>query len=183
MFPMKGFFPGSPAILMALIGALLLSGCGTANHSAVYVPGYALSPEATVAVGAVSDAAPVIDRGEELKDFDVAAAMRKQLEAKLRESGLHVASAGTEGSLVLSVKIVDYQPGDAFKRWLWPGYGSTILSVAGLLQDGDETVAVIKARRTVDAGGGYTIGAWEEIFGDVADDIVSDLKKNLRGPA
>lgn len=182
MFQLKGVFSNSPVALIAFICVLFLSGCGTVQHDAVFVSGYAPSPKATVVLGEVTDAAPVIKRGNDHKDFDIAKAMREQLEAKLRESGLLTASGRTEGSLVLSVKIVDYEPGDAFKRWLMPGYGSTVLSVECTLHDGDKKVATVTARRTVDAGGGYTIGAWQTIFGKVAEDIVSDLKKKLRQP-
>jgi hypothetical protein len=35
------------------------------------------------------------------------------------------------------------------------------------------------AKRTVDAGGGYTIGAWEGIYKDVATDIVDDVSAQL----
>lgn len=36
------------------------------------------------------------------------------------------------------------------------------------------------AKRTVDAGGGYTIGAWETIFKSVADDIVTELGEQVK---
>jgi len=29
-------------------------------------------------------------------------------------------------------------------------------------------------------GGGYTIGAWKSIFGDVAEDIVGELRAKIR---
>ena len=105
--------------------------------------------------------------------------MRDELEAKLRASGLFAGSTGGKQPLVISVRIVDYEPGDAFKRWLMPGYGSTVLSVECELRDGSKKVATINARRTVDAGGGYTIGAWNTIFTTIAEDIVSSLKKKL----
>ena len=33
----------------------------------------------------------------------------------------------------------------------------------------------------MDAGGGYTIGAWQTIFNDVAGDLVADLKRKISG--
>lgn len=37
------------------------------------------------------------------------------------------------------------------------------------------------AKRTVDAGGAYTIGAWETIFKNVADDVIVKLGELVRG--
>ena len=62
------------------------------------------------------------------------------------------------------------------------GYGSTVLVVEATLRDADGNVdATAQANRSVDAGGGYTVGAWKKIFDDVAGDLVSDLKGNIRG--
>jgi hypothetical protein len=41
--------------------------------------------------------------------------------------------------------------------------------------------ATAQVNRSVDAGGGYTIGAWKESFEDVAVDLVADLKVNITG--
>jgi len=82
----------------------------------------------------------------------------------------------------MDVNIIEYRMGDAFKRWLWPGYGSTILVIEANLLDAEGNVdATAQANRSVDAGGGYTVGAWEKIFEDVAADLVSDLKASITG--
>jgi len=82
----------------------------------------------------------------------------------------------------MDVNIIEYRKGDAFKRWLWPGYGSTVLVVEATLLDAEGNVdATAQANRSVDAGGGYTVGAWESVFDDVARDLVSDLKGNIVG--
>jgi hypothetical protein len=82
----------------------------------------------------------------------------------------------------MDVNIIEYRKGDAFKRWLWPGYGSTVLVVEATLLDVEGNVdASAQANRSVDAGGGYTTGAWEKIFKNVAADLVSDLKVNITG--
>lgn len=180
MIALKTVFARSLAVFIAVVGALALSGCGTVNHDVSFIPGYAPPAKANVVVGNFIDAVPKTNRDNEFKNFDIAKEMREQLEAKLRESGLNAGPGGGQGSLVISGKIVDYEPGDAFKRWLMPGYGSTVLAVECALQDGDRKVATVSARRTVDAGGGYTIGGWKAIFGNVADDIVLDLKQKLR---
>jgi hypothetical protein len=62
-----------------------------------------------------------------------------------------------------------------------PGWGATVLVVRGTLVDADNrTVGSVEAKRTVEAGGGYTIGAWETIFRDVANDIVTRLGEQLK---
>jgi len=173
----------SLAALMAAVVGLVLSGCGTVSHDISFVPGYAPPSKSSVVVGDITDAAPKAKRDNEFKDFDIAKEMREQLEARLRESGLTAAPQAGQRSLVLLGNIVDYDPGDAFKRWLMPGYGSTVLAVEFTLRDGDKKVATVNARRTLDAGGGYTVGAWKTIFGNVAEDIVSNLRQKLRGGA
>ena len=47
------------------------------------------------------------------------------------------------------------------------------------MREGDGKVAQLSNKRTVDAGGGYTAGAYERIFTDVADDIVTGLNEKL----
>jgi hypothetical protein len=75
-------------------------------------------------------------------------------------------------------KLVEYDEGDAFKRWLLPGWGSRVLSLHCGLRDtaSGKMVRTADARRTVSFGGAYTIGAWKTNFASVAKDVVSDLR-------
>ena len=180
MFTFNPGFLRTAVLALTAIGVLALSGCGTAQQDISFVPEFVPASGTVIAVGEVVDAAPKLKRGNEHKDLDVARKMRDALEAKLRASKLLGGSEAGRKPLVLSARIVDYEPGDAFKRWLMPGYGSTVLTVECALHDGTKRVATVNARRTVDAGGGYTIGAWETIFGQVADDIVNGLKEKLK---
>lgn len=41
-------------------------------------------------------------------------------------------------------------------------------------------VGTATARRTVDFGGGFTIGAWKRIYTNVADDVVDKLAEQLK---
>ena len=89
---------------------------------------------------------------------------------------------GATNAVTMNVNIIEYRKGDAFKRWLWPGYGSTVLVVEATLLDAEGNVdATAQANRSVDAGGGYTTGAWKKIFEDVAADLVADLKATISG--
>ena len=48
-----------------------------------------------------------------------------------------------------------------------------------LKDDQDNMVGSIVASREVVAGGGYTIGAWQTVFSDVANDVTQDLKGQI----
>jgi hypothetical protein len=114
-------------------------------------------------------------------DIDIEAMLRDAVVNELTKENL-LGEQGTPGIVSMNVNIIEYRKGDAFKRWLWPGYGSTILVIEANLLDAEGNVdATAQANRSVDAGGGYTIGAWEEIFGNVAADLVSDLKVSITG--
>jgi hypothetical protein len=102
---------------------LALSGCGTVHHNAAFVPDYQPSANTKVTIGEVVDAASKTKRDNEFKDFDVANKLRQELETQLRNTGLYADSTDTQQAIRLSARVVDYEPGDAFKRWLMPGYG------------------------------------------------------------
>ncbi len=159
------------------ISSIALTGCvGTVKHRAEFSPSYALKPDTQVAVEAVSN-----DTGKSF-DFDIAEELKKQLNLQLAREGLQWASASGGEPLHLSAKILHYEKGNAFGRWLWPGVGSTVLEVEGELmtRGNSEKVAKVKALRTVDMGGAYSIGQWKIVFESVARDIAQELKKQLR---
>lgn len=78
-------------------------------------------------------------------------------------------------------RILGYEKGDAFKRWLMPGWGSTVLTVQCDLLDSGSKVGNLEAERTVDAGGAYTVGAWEKVFKQVALDVVLVIEEKIEG--
>jgi hypothetical protein len=104
--------------------------------------------------------------------------LRGALNGKLQAAGMRW-NRGDGNKMVIESKIVEYEAGDAFKRWLLPGWGATVLTVQCDLKEENQLVGSVEARRTVSAGGGYTIGAWEDIFEDLAEDIVNDLQAKI----
>jgi hypothetical protein len=102
------------------------------------------------------------------------------LERALSKRGLLGAGEAGAGEFELSVEIDRYEPGNAFKRWLMPGYGPTVLRVRGELVDPGtgEVVTDIDHQRRVEVGGGFTIGAWRWIFDQVATDLAKDFAKH-----
>ena len=156
-----------------LLLVLLLSACGTAQHAAKLESGYSPPAYVTVQVGEIKNSTGRV------YDVDLNAMLNDALTEALQNQKMLATSPG-ESVLILNAEILSYEKGNAFGRWLWPGVGSTLLEVHCELRDGDKVVGVADAKRTVDAGGGYTIGAWKGIYEDVAKDIVEDLSAQLR---
>jgi hypothetical protein len=158
------------------LAVLFAVGCGTVEHKVSLENGYRVQPGTKVVVG------PVQNKTGQSFDIDVDKMLADALTQRLKDEDLYWTSDPAP-KLTLSADIVQYAKGDAFKRWLMPGYGSTALVVHATLTDANNhEVGAVDAKRTVDAGGGYTIGAWESIFRDVAADVVTDLKKQVKQP-
>jgi hypothetical protein len=154
---------------------LLLAACGTVEHSVRVEDEQAFRDDTRIIVGEVAN------KTGETFDIDIEAMLREAMVNELTTEGL-LGQQGTPGVVTMDVNIIEYRKGDAFKRWLWPGYGSTVLVIEATLLDAQGNVdATAQANRSVDAGGGYTVGAWKKIFKNVAADLVSDLKVNIAG--
>jgi len=153
----------------ALLAMLFVAGCGTVEHRVSLNQEYRVDPGTKVVVGSVTN-----KTGQSF-DINVEKMLADALEQALKEQNLNWTS-GPAPKLTLTTDIVEYAKGDAFKRWLVPGWGSTVLVVRATVTDpNNRNVGVVEAKRTVDAGGAYTIGAWETVFKDVAHDVVTDL--------
>jgi hypothetical protein len=158
----------------ALITVTFLAACGTTQHSLKLEEQYVPHGNSRVAVGSVSN-----ETGQTF-DVDVEAMLRDALAERLKAHEIYCEQA-QEHDLTLNAKVTEYSKGDAFKRWLLPGYGSTALTVeCELVDPAGKVIGTAEAKRTVDAGGGYTIGAWKSVFSNVAHDVVDDLEKQVR---
>ena len=161
--------------LLSILLVLSLAACGTVKHSVKVEDQQAFGQDTKILVGEVAN-----KTGESF-DIDIETMLSDAMVNELTNENL-LGQDGTTNAVTMNVNIIEYRKGDAFKRWLWPGYGSTVLVVEATLLDADGNVdATAQANRSVDAGGGYTIGAWEKIFEDVAADLVTDLKAAIRG--
>jgi hypothetical protein len=161
--------------LLYIFPLLFLVACGTVEHSVRVEDQQAFGVDTKVLVGDVAN-----KTGESF-DIDIEVMLRDAMVNELAKANL-LCQQGTRDLVTMNVNIIEYRKGDAFKRWLWPGYGSTVLVVEAVLLDAEGNVdATAQANRSVDAGGGYTIGAWKEIFEEVAADLVADLKVNITG--
>lgn len=162
-------------LLIVVIGSFI-GGCATPGTKG---PGKALSlnPDYKYKIKQIT----VTDT--EKYEIDAAELLRTALENSLREKGLLLEDASQKEHYVISAQILDYDMGNAFKRWLMPGYGSTALGVHTDVLDSEtgETMTFMEHRQTTAAGGLYSVGAWEYIFTTVANDITIDLERKYTG--
>lgn len=150
----------------------LLGGCGSAEHKLDIHSGTTFVTGTKVEVGKVSN-----ETGQSY-DIDIEKFLTDALVEELSEEKL-LCTEQNAPKLLLKSKLVEYEKGNAFKRWLLPGWGTTIVNVQAELWKGDQLIGTEQARRTVSAGGAYTIGAWKTIFSSIADDIVDDLREKI----
>jgi len=117
------------------------------------------------------------ETGLEFK-FNVESEFRAAMIEQLQKRDLLASKPPASDDLLLDLQIAEYRPGSAFKRWVLPGWGCTVLEVKGTLAELDTKTpaALIAHERTVAVGGFYTIGAEHYILDTVAGDLASDLK-------
>ena len=158
-------------ILLFILTIMTLIGCGAVQHKVTFQD-YSPQSQTKIEVGQVTN------ETKETFDVNVEQMLTDAFAEELRKETM-LWDGGSDTKLVLSSKIVEYAKGDAFKRWLLPGWGSTVLTIQCDLKDGNKVVGSAEARRTVSIGGGYTIGAWKTIFASVAKDVVEDLRSQI----
>jgi hypothetical protein len=118
-------------------------------------------------------------------DIDIEQKLHNALRKSLENEGIYAWDSSTSTDFKINVNITRYAPGNAFNRWLVPGYGSTILAVQGELQNAKDGSLVLSTehQRIIWIGGAYTIGAWETIISQVANDLAHELKLMIeKGP-
>ncbi len=159
-------------LLLLILIAVSGSGCATPRTSTRGEAGLLPRPGATIELRAVTNAS-----GQTF-EVDVVKMLREAAQAALQEEGLATSAATAAAPFFLDLDITEYRPGNAFQRWLLPGWGSTVLGVRGALVDRQSAApaAIINYERSVHFGGLYTVGAWSWIFSSVAEDITKDLK-------
>jgi len=162
-------------MLFAGILAMVAAGCGSVEHHAAFEAAYAPKAETRIEVGQVAN------RTEKDISPELSQMFNDALSQKLESDHL-LWTGGAQGDhLIITTQIVEYEEGNAFQRWLLPGWGSTVLGLHCELKDSGSgrLVGSADARRTVSFGGAYSIGAWKTIFPSVADDVVKDLRSQI----
>jgi len=160
-----------PILALGLALIPLAIACGTVKHSARFDDGFLPAKGTLIEVGVVKN-----ETGRTY-DIDIEEMLRTALWEALWNRQLLAQGESTTERYVLSSQIIDYDRGNAAKRWTLPGWGATEISVHCDLAraDGGALVGSVDARRTVSVGGAYSIGAWKTIFKRVSKDIVEEL--------
>ena len=158
--------------LFACVLLSLLTACGTIQHKVDFKEGYAPKQGTKIEIG------KIINSTGGQYPIDIVQMFRDSLTEQLRKDNL-LYSGGDTTRLTLDTQIIEYEEGNAFKRWLLPGWGSTILSIQSDLREGDSIIGSADARRVVSAGGAYTIGAWKTVFTNVSSDVIGDLMTKI----
>ena len=169
----KTFIKKSLLVFYGLLLMTVVTACGAVHHKVDFRDKYIPQADTKIELGRVMN-----KTGEEF-DIDIKKMLSDSLKKTLKEKELLWSSTGGP-RLLLESNIIDYKKGDAFKRWLLPGWGATILIVrCDLVDDDNNIVGSVKATRTVSIGGLYSIGAWKTVFDNLANDVVEDLSKSI----
>lgn len=157
-------------IVSILVGGLFVfSGCSS-KHSLVLNENYTPKQDVKIEVEAVAN------KTSKTFEIDIQEMLKKSLNKKLEVDGILWVN-NENSKLQLNIDIMEYSEGNAFKRWLIPGWGATVLTIEAILKDSEQVVGKANATRNIAAGGGYTIGAWKTVFDDIAADVIADLKE------
>lgn len=155
------------AVLSAAI--VLAQGCSTQSQIQAVAP----APVSGAALQIRFETC--LDRTD-TKGRDLAAEATKLVAERLRSTPDF--AMRDDAPLVLTCEVTQYVEGSAFKRWLMPGWGSTVGQIAMMLSNAKDqsVVVIIQGNSTVSAGGLYTVGADEYILKSVADDVIFKLR-------
>jgi uncharacterized protein YceK len=159
-------------VILLLLFVVGTSGCGTIRHSIAVDKNHTPTEKIDISVG------KVMNTSNESTEVDVVALFKVAIDNALKSSDFtQTREAGEQ--LIFTANIIEYKEGNAFKRWLVPGWGATLLTIRGEVKYSNGVqVADIDATREIASGGGFTIGAWEYIFNDVAKDIVLEMSES-----
>lgn len=147
---------------------ILFTGCST-KSSLVLKEGYKFENKPKINVENITN------NTSKVYEQNIEQLMKDALLEELKNNELLV--LGDESKIDLEVSILDYQEGNAFKRWVLPGWGATTLNLEATLKDNGNIVATSKIDSNIAAGGGFTIGAWKYVYTDAAKKLISDIKE------
>lgn len=155
------------AVLLAAV--LLAQSCATQSEVQVAAPSTAGGKTVQVRLERCTDRTGT-------KDRDLAAEATRLIAERLRSApGIQV---NDDAPFILSCEVTQYVEGSAVKRWIMPGWGSTVGQIALMVSSAKDqsVIAIIQGNVTVSGGGLYTIGAENYILASAADDVVAKLR-------
>ena len=160
--------------IVAALAVMMVAGCGSVRHAGQYDREFVPMQGMKVEVG------PVVNTTGRSFEADIVPLFRNALSADLSDADLLWSATSTTGHLVLSTKILEYEPGCSLTRWLVPGWGTAALTVHCEMKDSETHTFVgsIDARRTISIG---RFAGWRVIMADVGADVAGELKRKLHG--
>jgi len=117
-----------------------------------------------------------INRTDYHGSHDLEGEATRVLTEKVKESGLFEVTP--DAQLVMTCDIERFAEGSATKRWVMPGWGATQAEVVVMVWDkkDNKVLAAFRSEAAVKAGGFYTIGADQYIFGAAFDSVLKQIK-------
>ena len=163
------------AAVVISAAVLLAPGCATQSQMQVVAP----APESTTVFAIRLE--PCVDRTG-TKGRDLAGEATRLLTERLQ--GLANFALREDAPLILTCEVTQFAEGSALKRWLAPGWGSTVGQIALMLSDAKDqsAVLIIQGNSTVSAGGLYTVGAENYILKAATDDVIAKLRAWAASP-
>ncbi|MFZ0105223.1 MAG: hypothetical protein WAK92_00010, partial [Thiobacillus sp.] len=104
---------------VCVLGFLLASCASTPTGPVVSEQKIEFSPELQFSVGQVTSEVS----SSELEGKDVQGLMSEAMRNALREAGVQWAGDTSRGHAIINLRVLNYQPGNAFARWMMPGAG------------------------------------------------------------
>jgi len=159
---------------LSLVSILFIVGCGATRFDTKLPDAFSLKPGQTI------EFLPIENVTGKTLDPPADRIFDEYMGNLLKERKLLNLSS-QPAVVVLKSKLTDYEPGNAFGRWLLPGLGTTVCTVDAELLD-KTTGALIgrmQSRQTVSFGGAYSIGADNYICKRVADDLIREIDKKI----
>lgn len=149
-----------------------MSGC-TAHHVKIDIDkSYQVKKNTKVKVN------DVINKTGKKYDLEIEDMLKVAFEKQLKENNLLV-NGDNSPTIVLNTNIIKYEEGNAFKRWLWPSWGATELTIEAKLYSSGKEIGNLTATKKITGGGLYSIGQWSVVFNTVAEEVIEDFRKKL----
>jgi len=165
--------------IAALVLLLSLTGCAPEQPQLVTEPGVSLSGYKSLAV------APAANETGQKFDFDFVGVLTKDLKSALMSKGYDLSDSNVSPpeALIVECSFVNYAPGNAFQRWLLPGWGTTQATVKTTLVDKKTGKAVGDMVTTKQVAGGLFggVGAYCSILESVASDVATAIDNKIKG--
>jgi hypothetical protein len=137
-----------------------------------FVPVFKQSPtfdnEVKVAVKVINSIAPEKRNGQDKKE---------KLENSVKK--MFGSNINSTSNKTIELELLEFKSGNAAKRWTVPSMaGSTFVKVKATIKQNDQVIETFITRPVVSSGGGYSVGADDYIFDEVAEDVFLHLFGN-----